>query len=97
MAIRSFKNRCAEDIFHANDTKDARKLPKYLRENASEKLDMINAAGSVVDLKVPPGNRLEMLRGDLVGFWSIRINDQWRIIFRWHDGHAEDVSVCDYH
>ena len=58
---------------------------------------MINAANTVDDLKSPPGNRLEALRGDLRGFYSIRVNEQWRIVFRWLDGAAEDVEILDYH
>ena len=95
--IKSFKNRCAEDIFNGYDTKDARKLPKNLWQNASEKLDMIAVAKCIEDLKFPPGNRLHPLRGNLLGFWSISINMKWRIIFRWQEGVAEDVSICDYH
>ncbi len=58
---------------------------------------MINQARILQDLSVPPGNRLEALHGDLEGFWSIRINQQWRIIFRWDDGVKKDVSIVDYH
>ncbi len=95
--IKSFKNALAEDIFNNTNSKDARKLPKALWENAAEKLDMIHAAVRIDDLRTPPGNRLETLHGNLKGFWSIRINKQWRIIFRWCNGNAEDVSICDYH
>lgn len=80
--IKSFKNRIAEDIFHAVESKETKKFPRQLLENAGEKLDMIHAAARLEDLKVPPGNRLEPLKGNLKGFWSIRINNQWRIIFR---------------
>ena len=58
---------------------------------------MLNQSRAVQDLTTPPGNRLEALHGDLEGFWSIRINQQWRIIFRWEDGHKTDVSITDYH
>jgi proteic killer suppression protein len=58
---------------------------------------MLNAANRLNDLLFPPGNRLEALRGDLAGRHSIRINDQWRVVFRWIDGHAEDVRIADYH
>lgn len=58
---------------------------------------MINQARALQDLSVPPGNRLEALQGDLEGFWSIRINQQWRIIFRWNDGRKSNVSTIDYH
>lgn len=97
MAIKAFKNKCAEDIFNFKNSKDSRKLPQHLTENAIEKLDMINAAMYLDDLKVPPGNKLERLSGNLDGFWSIRINNQWRIIFQWQAGDAENVAICDYH
>jgi proteic killer suppression protein len=61
------------------------------------KLRLINAARRIDDLQVPPGNRLERLKGDRAGQWSIRINDQWRIVFRWTDGGAEHVEIVDYH
>jgi toxin HigB-1 len=64
---------------------------------ALRKLDMIDAAGDLSDLRVPPGNRLEALRGGLAGPYSIRVNDQWRIVFRWVAGGAEEVSVEHYH
>lgn len=60
-------------------------------------MDVLNAAQSLDDLKSPPGNRLELLRGDFAGFHSIRINNQWRIVFRWEDYNAHDVQVVDYH
>jgi len=60
-------------------------------------LDIISAAHVLDDLKVPPGNRLEMLKGDLKGKYSIRINDQWRIIFSWENGNATDLEIVDYH
>ena len=64
---------------------------------ALRKLDVLNAAVVIDDLRVPPGNRLERLTGDLLGKHSIRINDQWRIIFRWKEGGAEEVEIIDYH
>ena len=73
--------------------------PRQLRAIAPiarRKLDMLDAAGSLDDLRMPPGNRLEKLRGDRRDTWSIRINDQWRICFRWEDG-AQDVEIVDYH
>jgi proteic killer suppression protein len=66
-------------------------------EAALVKLDVLNAAHVLEDLRSPPGNRLEALRGDLRGFYSIRINNQWRIIFRWHASEAREVSIVDYH
>jgi toxin HigB-1 len=64
---------------------------------AKRKLEALNAASRIEDLLVTPSNRLEKLKGDLKAFHSIRINDQWRVIFRWIDGHAEDVAIVDYH
>ncbi|MEO5611914.1 MAG: type II toxin-antitoxin system RelE/ParE family toxin [Sphingomicrobium sp.] len=64
---------------------------------ALRKLDLIDASAMIEDLRVPPGNRLEKLKGDRAGLWSIRINDQWRICFRWVDGEAFDVEIVDYH
>ena len=64
---------------------------------AKRKLEMLNAAKQLTDLRVPPSNRLELLRGDLAGFHSIRVNDQWRLIFRWVDGESYDVRLVDYH
>jgi len=58
---------------------------------------MINQAGNLQDLRIPPANRLEQLKGDWKGFWSIRVNQQWRIVFKWSDGHAGEVSIIDYH
>ena len=95
--IRSFGNKTAEDIFNGDNTKEARKLPRMLWNSASRKLDQVNAAFQLIDLKMPPGNRLEALRGNLVGHHSIRINDQYRIIFRWVDGDAHDVRIEDHH
>ena len=64
---------------------------------ALRKLRMLDAATRLDDLRVPPGNRLEALKGDRAGQFSIRINDQWRVCFRWQDGHAYDVEIADYH
>lgn len=75
----------------------SRRLPSDIQIVALRKLRLINAAKKIEDLKVPPGNRLEPLKGNRVGQWSIRINDQWRICFRWAEGGAEDVEIADYH
>ncbi len=64
---------------------------------AWRKLDMLHNARILQDLRVPPGNRLEALKGDLMNFHSIRVNDQWRVIFRWHEGNADEVRIMDYH
>jgi len=75
----------------------SRKLPADIRGTALRKLRLISAARRVDDLRVPPGNRLEALKADRAGQWSIRINDQWRICFRWTAGGANDVEIVDYH
>jgi len=75
----------------------SRRLPADIQATALRKLRLVNAAQRIEDLRVPPGNRLETLRGDRAGQWSIRINDQWRICFRWQDAGAEDVEIVDYH
>ncbi len=95
--ILSFKGSIAKDIFHGDETKDARKLPKDLWSTASRKLDLINAAANLSDLRSPPGNRLEKLDGDRAGQHSIRINDQFRVCFELKDGNASNVEIVDYH
>jgi toxin HigB-1 len=75
----------------------ARRLPADIQQIARRKLRMVNAAHELIDLRIPPANRLEALKGDRVGQYSIRINDRWRICFRWRDGHAHDVEIVDYH
>ena len=92
--IESFGDSATESIFRGLRV---RGLPVDIQVRARRKLRMINQARIVQDLLVPPGNRLEQLRGTLAGFWSIRINQQWRIIFRWHDGAKQDLRITDYH
>ena len=92
--IESFGDTETEQIYRGQRS---RKLPGDIQHRARRKLRMLNQARALQDLSVPPGNRLEGLRGDLSGFWSIRINQQWRIIFRWDDGVKKDVSIVDYH
>jgi len=74
-----------------------RAFPKDVLARAARKLDMLNAAHALQDLRSPPGNRLEVLRGDLAGFHSIRVNEQWRIVFQWREGAAHQVQLLDYH
>jgi proteic killer suppression protein len=95
--ILNFRDRTSSDIFHGEDSKAARKISKSVWSTACRKLDMINAAHELRDLQLPPGNRLERLKGNLAGFHSIRVNDQYRVIFRWSDGNARDVQITDYH
>lgn len=94
--IRSFKNQLAEDLFFDRQSSSTRRFPSALRRAAQRKLQFMNAASRIADLGSPPGNRLEALKGRYSGFFSIRINDQWRVVFRWSDG-PEDVQVIDYH
>ena len=92
--IESFGDSATESIYRGTRVSG---LPEDIQERARRKLRMINQARIVEDLKVPPGNRLEHLKGNLNGFWSIRINQQWRVIFRWQDGSKHDVKIIDYH
>ena len=95
--IKSFGNDTAQDIYNGDNTKEARKLPRNLWSIAARKLDQLNAAFQLSDLRIPPGNRLEILRGDLAGYHSIRINDQYRILFKWNEDGPERVKIVDYH
>ena len=95
--LRNFGNRCTEDVYQGSNSKYARRLPIHLHENAQDKLDMICAAKELDDLRVPPGNKLEPLKWKYKGMHSIRINNQWRIIFHWEGGNAYDVEIVDYH
>lgn len=95
--IRSFGNKSTEDFFYGRKSAQSRKIASDIWVVATRKLDMLNAAAELQDLRSPPGNRLEKLGGDLIGFHSIRINQQWRLIFKWVDGGAESVEIVDYH
>ncbi len=95
--IKSFSNKIAEEIYHGSSGKQARKLSTALHGKARRLLDQINAAPSLDFLRIPPGNRLEKLVGDYEGFWSVRINNQWRIVFRWQGEDAFDIAIVDYH
>jgi len=95
--IRSFGNRLTEDLFFNRASASAARFPGLLRERARRKLHYMNAATGLRDLQSPPGNRLERLEGRYSGYWSIRINDQWRITFRVEAGEFEEVAVVDYH
>ncbi|HEY9864638.1 MAG TPA: type II toxin-antitoxin system RelE/ParE family toxin [Candidatus Obscuribacterales bacterium] len=95
--IQSFGDKRTEDLFQGISNRETRKFPADLIKVAVRKLDMLNAAYQLDDLRSPPGNRLETLKGDLKGFYSIRINDQWRIIFQWQNGNVLAVKIVDYH
>jgi proteic killer suppression protein len=92
--VRTWADAEAEKIFNL---KRSRKLPSDLQRAALRRLRMLDAAVTLEDLTVPPANRLEKLRGNRLGQWSIRINDQWRICFAWREGNAHDVEIVDYH
>ncbi|MEO1078544.1 MAG: type II toxin-antitoxin system RelE/ParE family toxin [Pseudomonadota bacterium] len=95
--IESFGNALAKDLFYDRKSKSIRSFPNELRRIARRKLLYLHDATDLQDLRVPPGNRLEALKGDLKGFHSIRINDQWRLVFRWNGGQSHDVQIVDYH
>ena len=92
--IRSFRGKDAQQLF---DRRPVRRLGANVQRIALRKLRQLDAAVTLEDLRVPPGNRLERLRGDRTGEWSIRINDQWRVCFRWREGDAHEVGIVDYH
>jgi toxin HigB-1 len=92
--IQSFKDKEAQRIFRRQRS---RKLPHDIQQVAFRKLRMLNRAMTLNDLRVPPANRLEKLKGDRAGQYSIRINDKWRICFEWQGGDAYDVEIEDYH
>ena len=96
--IVSFKNRGTEDVFNNEDTKVARRTcPNTIWSVAQRKLDYLQSASTLTDLKRPPNNKLEKLKDDRAGQHSIRINDQYRVCFVWTDDGAEDVEITDYH
>jgi proteic killer suppression protein len=97
MMIVSFANKLAEDFFEDVVSKEVRAFPNNLHRIARKKITYLNETTSLNDLMFPPGNRLESLKGDRAGFFSLRINSQWRIIFKWVDGDAYVVSIEDYH
>lgn len=91
--IKSFRCSESEKLFNRERVTKFRSIENAVRR----KLEMLNAAARLPDLSVPPGNRLEKLRGDRAGQHSIRVNDQWRICFIWREGNAFDVEIVDYH
>ena len=96
--IKTFRNTGTEDIFNGKNSKEARKVcPQSLWKIASRKLDQIDSANKRDDLKIPPGNMLEALKGDRQGEYSIRINNQYRICFIWSEHGPDQVEIIDYH
>ena len=92
--IKSFADRRTEELYR---TGKAKRVPPDIARRALRKLEALQVAAVLADLRVPPGNRLHALRGDRVGQHAIAVNDQWRICFRFADGDAYDVEFCDYH
>lgn len=95
--IRAFGNALAKDLFYDKQSKATRSFPPELRRTARRKLLYLHDAADMKDLRIPPGNQLENLKGKWKGFHSIRINDQWRLVFQWSGGHAYGVHIIDYH
>lgn len=96
--IVPFRDKGTEDVFDGRGTRNARKAcPSDLVRVARRKLDLLNQAAALGDLRAPPNNHLEKLKGDREGQYSIRINDQWRVCLRWTESGAEDVEIVDYH
>ena len=93
--INSFGDNVTEDFYHGRSS--SRRFPPDIQKTALRKLDLVNNASTLQDLRVPPGNRLEPLRGDLEGYHSIRVNNQWRIVFRWEGSNAYEVRLRNYH
>jgi proteic killer suppression protein len=92
--IRSFADAVTEQFWR---TGRGRRVPSNIRQRALQKLAMLDAANHVTDLESPPGNHLELLKGDMAGLYSIRINEKYRITFRWNSGDAFEVRIVDYH
>lgn len=92
--IKSFNSKETEKIW---DGLGSTKLPNTIQEIARRKLRMLNNSVDLKDLSIPPSNRLEKLKGDFKDHYSIRINDQWRVTFKWIDGHSYNVEIIDYH
>jgi proteic killer suppression protein len=92
--ILSFACKETEKIFQGQRS---RKLPTDIQTRARRKLMQLENAQTLNDMRIPPSNRLEALSGDLAGSWSVRINQQWRLVFHWEDGNASEVQVMDYH
>ena len=95
--IQSFDDATTADLFRERNTRAARRIPRQLWRGVQRKLKLIDAAGRLDDLVMPAGNRLELLKGDHAGRHSIRVNEQFRVTFRWENGHAYEVCVEDYH
>lgn len=97
LVIRSFADSATADVYYGRETRTARRLPKLLWPVIRRKLDAVHRARAPRDLRLPAGNRLETLKGNRTGRFSIRVNEQYRVTFRWKGGNAYDVTCEDYH
>lgn len=95
--IQTFRDKATEDVFRNENTKEARSLQQDRWSVMRRKLDMVNAAADLRDLSLLPGNKFESLKETKPGYYAIRVNDQWRVTFRFEGGHAYDVAIEDYH
>ena len=95
--IQSFADQATADVYVGLESKVARRIPKPLWQLIRRKLDVLHRARALSDLRLPSGNRLDALKGERAGEWSLRVNDQYRITFRFEDGHAHEVACEDYH
>jgi proteic killer suppression protein len=95
--IRSFADQATADVYLGVESKVARRIPKPLWPVVRRMLDVLHRAKALNDLRLPSGNRLEALKGDREGEWSLRVNEQYRLTFRFEDGHAHEVACEDYH
>ena len=95
--VQSFRDETTADLFRERNTRAARRIPRELWRVVQRKLKLLDAAARLHDLLIPAGNRLEPLKGDQAGRHSIRVNDQFRVTFRWENGNAYEVGVEDYH
>ena len=95
--IQSFADETTADLFRERNTRAARRVPTDIRRIVQRKLKALDVAARLGDLRLPAGNGLEVLKGDQAGRYSVRVNDQYRVTFRWEQGHAHEVRVEDYH
>ena len=95
--IQSFADETSAELFRERNTRAARRIPRQLWRVVQRKLKLVDVAARLEDLAVPAGNRLELLKGDQAGRHSVRVNEQYRVTFRWENGHAHEVRVEDYH
>lgn len=95
--IINFGSKFAQDVYDGNLTAKTRKFPDQIYGKTARLLDQLNVVTQINELLLPPGNHLEKLKGKLSGYWSLRINKQWRVIFKWNGKDASDVDILDYH